>query len=260
MLFGFAIGNYEHWFNQILPKVIGFLDLKEKYPDLKILTWENKIIDYQLEIYKKLIDNFDDDFIKIPIDSSNIIYKFNKCIIPKIREFEILPELPFYEHLTIRDLLISKYITCDESSKYPQKIYISRRNLTNHWHNRRFVNEDDIWSVLRDRGYEEIFTDSMTFEDEIKHCYYAKNIVGLIGAGMMNIIFNNDGKYCIITHPLHRNMFSLTHFGVYACNRCYEFKDTSIANDNDINHIIDINIPAICDIDKLKSYLDKNNF
>lgn len=86
----------------------------------------------------------------------------------------------------VRDVLLSAYGDARDSS---ERIYISRRRAGK----RRIVNEDDVTSVVRRFGFETIFAEDLSFEEQVRICSRARYIVSNHGAGLTNILFMQDG-------------------------------------------------------------------
>lgn len=76
------------------------------------------------------------------------------------------------------------------------KIFISRRGTA-----RNIANQNQIEDTLRENGFAIINPASMDFIDQIKSFKNAKIIIGVMGAGMTNIVFANSGARIINLSP-----------------------------------------------------------
>lgn len=72
----------------------------------------------------------------------------------------------------------------------PSRIYVTRRGRRN---TRRLVQEDTIWPMLKQRGFERIDPGTLTVQEQIDHFAAAEVIVGLHGAAMTNLLFARPG-------------------------------------------------------------------
>jgi dTDP-4-amino-4,6-dideoxygalactose transaminase/capsular polysaccharide biosynthesis protein len=66
-----------------------------------------------------------------------------------------------------------------------RKLYLSRRRRT--W--RRLLNEDEISSVLAERGFEVLYPEEMTFEDQVRMYQSASIVVAPNGSSLLNAMF-----------------------------------------------------------------------
>lgn len=80
----------------------------------------------------------------------------------------------------------------------PTKIYVSRRTWvhgdlsnigTNYTTRRRLECEDALVTALTQRGYTEVFCESMTMSEKIQMFAGATHVVGAIGGGLCNLVF-----------------------------------------------------------------------
>ena len=71
----------------------------------------------------------------------------------------------------------------------PERIYVSRQDTPVI---RRFLNEDRIIDLVQEYGFEIVIPSRLTVEEEINIFRNAKIIVGPLGAGLYNSIFNDS--------------------------------------------------------------------
>lgn len=83
------------------------------------------------------------------------------------------------------DAMKQKAVISDLSSSHYDKIYISRLGKDN----RHLSNEVDLIEVLKKRGYFILNPEDYSLDEQITLFHYAKIIVGLLGAGLSNIVF-----------------------------------------------------------------------
>lgn len=114
----------------------------------------------------------------------------------------------------LRDRLISKV---EKSTKYPEKIYISRRDATerykrlimsgettdtksiNEAHERNY-DETSLEDYFIDMGYTPVCLEGMPYIEQMNHFYNAKTVAGLIGSGFCNIIFSSPEVELVEIH------------------------------------------------------------
>lgn len=99
----------------------------------------------------------------------------------------------------VRDVLLSAYGDLDHGGD--ERIYISRRQAAK----RRIVNEDEIHEILRRFGFETIYAEELSFEEQVRLCSRARYIVSNHGAGLTNILFMKErGSVLELRHQTDR--------------------------------------------------------
>jgi capsular polysaccharide biosynthesis protein len=88
----------------------------------------------------------------------------------------------------VRDVLLSAYGETSEQAD-GERIYISRRSATK----RRIVNEDEVTLILREFGFQTIFAEELSFEQQVRTFSRARYIVSNHGAGLTNMLFMREG-------------------------------------------------------------------
>jgi len=86
----------------------------------------------------------------------------------------------------VRDVLLSAY---GDARGSQERIYISRQRAAK----RRIVNEDEVTTVLRRFGFETIYAEELSFEQQVQTCSRARYIVSNHGAGLTNTLFMQKG-------------------------------------------------------------------
>jgi hypothetical protein len=86
----------------------------------------------------------------------------------------------------VREVLLSAY---GDASASQERIYISRGRAAR----RRIMNEDEVTSILRRFGFETIYAEDLSFEQQVRLCSRARYIVSNHGAGLTNMLFMQAG-------------------------------------------------------------------
>jgi capsular polysaccharide biosynthesis protein len=76
----------------------------------------------------------------------------------------------------------------DMNRLLPRKLFISRKNASG----RKIVNEKELFGVLKEKGYELVQLEKLTFTEQIKLFSNATHIVAPHGAGLVNMVFSRD--------------------------------------------------------------------
>ena len=99
----------------------------------------------------------------------------------------------------VRGVLLSAYADVDHQGD--DRIYISRRRAAK----RRIVNEDEIHEILQRFGFETIYAEELSFEQQVRLCSRARYIVSNHGAGLTNMLFMKErGSVLELRHQTDR--------------------------------------------------------
>lgn len=172
--------NYFHWICDILPK----LYIKKKYiskndyiilPQYKTLFQKKSL---QLLGFNNLF------FLKknIKVDNMKYIGELYPSGNPRPR---ILKKM--------RNDLISKF----NIKKKDKKIYVSRKKA----HRRSLKNEASFEKELANYGIETVYFEKMSFNDQVKISASSKLMIGVQGAGLINLIWMNKDSNLIDIRP-----------------------------------------------------------
>lgn len=147
---------------------------------------------------KKLISNVDNkkwvlDLIKpFGFSEKNIIFTNNTPI--KIEKIIYSSQLSTTGRFFSKDIFnIFKKITNyyeDNSKKYYDKIYLSRKNI----HKRSLINESEVEETFKKHGYMIIYPETLSVKQQINIILNASHIAGPIGSQIHNILFSTKIK------------------------------------------------------------------
>ena len=73
------------------------------------------------------------------------------------------------------------------------RLYISREKC----HYRKMKNETEVWLELEKKGFEKVFLEDLTLEQQIQKLHSADIVLGVHGAGFANILFCRPGTRII---------------------------------------------------------------
>ena len=184
---GYSTGGYFHWIVDILPRLWMARDyLPDTYfaiPDYFFTKWPfSKEYFALLGVEKFLIlDNINQYSIKklvMPTRAGNPFY---------------LQPIPLKEGVKwLRNAALQ------ESSKtLGERLYISRARASY----RKVVNEKELFPILEKYGFKIIHFEDFTLADQISICQNAKVLMGLHGAGLVNMAFLRPGSKVIEIRP-----------------------------------------------------------
>lgn len=199
MLVSNASNNYFHFNLEVLSKLCLINEIEE-YNNLPLIVDERCL----------LIPSFKDE-----LEMSNI---HNRIIIPlkwaysyTIKKLIYISDLLIepinirlgtelrYEDYIMRDVavkLLHDNLAINNSNIY-RKLFISRINC----YGSRLMNQIKIEQIFKEYGYEIIYPEIMSFQDQLKIFSEAEFIAGASGAGFTNILFANKNAKIICICP-----------------------------------------------------------
>jgi capsular polysaccharide biosynthesis protein len=190
--------NFYHFLFEYLVK-FPYLSTASIPDDIPIIV---DYVNYDLPIFKKLIDLFNDQNRKIiTIDYSenvfvNTLYyvscpnylPLNLKEIHKIRSYDYLFDIKSLINLRSKLLPLKGHIIT------PKRFFITRKNSSG----KRPFNENEVFETLKMFGFECIAPEEYLLEDQIALFNNAEIIVGGSGAAFSNLLYCNDKCKVII--------------------------------------------------------------
>lgn len=114
-------------------------------------------------------------------------------IIPSIKAYSLCrPEDTVFD-INLTMAMRARLLTLKSDKSFPEYLFVSRKNTK-----RRNYNEDDVFEVLKVDGFERVFPENLSFEEQIALFNNAKVIVGGGGAAMTNLLFCDKGCKVLI--------------------------------------------------------------
>jgi hypothetical protein len=167
--------NYFHWFADVLPK---YYYLKNKEGAISLL----------------LPDSYrDHSFITASLSMLDIPHDWLSRKSTKIESL-YYPDISAVSGNNLPGILkqigIGIVKNCDPGIVSNQRIYISRKFARF----RKVINEDELLPILEKFGFKVYYFESMNFQEQVKLVSGAEIILGMHGAGMMNMIFMPGGR------------------------------------------------------------------
>jgi len=203
--------NYSHWCFDILPKL---QILKEAGYDWKNLE---KIVvpDIQFAFQRESLDLLGIRPEQCLTLSRGQHIQADQLIVPSM--VSPIGQTPEWAVDFLRENLLSN--TKNLTNIYPEKIYISRSKCKY----RLVLNEAEIFNYLEELGYQKIYLEDLSVEQQILTFYHAKWIVSPHGAGLTNLVYCQPGAtiieffsprfacptYYLLSIPVHLNYYYL---------------------------------------------------
>lgn len=198
MLIANASANYYHINFEVFSKLCLIEELG-LYPNMPIIVDE---VILSVSQFKEELDKLNKSNRKVIYLKKGICYKVKKMIY--ISELAIIPlnrrigKTCEYGELAISELaikLLNKNLAVE--NVVSRKIFISRKYSKN----KRLENYEAIEEMFLEFGYEPIYPDQISFDEQVKIFSQAKYIAGVSGAGLTNILFANKCAKIICIMP-----------------------------------------------------------
>jgi hypothetical protein len=178
--------NHYHWILNWLPRLFVAKHFQEMFGDISNL----KVCVHQgiSETYIKSLET-------LGIKRSQLI--FNSMVYKNSKEFYYFRKLYFptffkntHFNLFIKDAYIRFFTETSvlkKDSSLPKLIYVSRQKEQRR--RRRIVNNEDLEKCIKPFGFETVFCEDLSLEEQANIFYNADFIIGPHGAGLANIMF-----------------------------------------------------------------------
>lgn len=208
-LVGAASFNYYHLVVEILSRLT-FVDMEPEYRSYPILVDEVVLKIPQFRAALNCVNKYSHTIVEIKKDKK---YQIGSLVIPSSN---VWMPTNVYDRNTIRveDFLISKSVLNNireavgvAYTKSPERrIFISRKNTQAV----RLRNEEAVRKIFEENSFEIVFTEEMTFRQQVECFGQAKCVVAASGAALTNIIFCQPGTVigCIIPSEHRFYMYS----------------------------------------------------
>lgn len=199
---GRCAANYFHWLIEYLPRLI----LTKRLPAYTKVLIPKGLWPQQIETLNKL-----DKFEYIVVEDEKL-YSIKKLYVPTFHT-KIYDDLdvpfdhsgmmsPTLLRAMVEDILIN--IKVDECSKR-KKIFLSRQGS----YARTLINISEFETYFSERGFEIVYPEIMSFEEQVKLFHFADIVVGPGGASFTNIIFCRPGTHVFFLLAEQNKSFSL---------------------------------------------------
>lgn len=176
--------GYFFWITDCLPKL---LKTEEKHGELvliypegwKAINYVNTTLDYFPELRKELIPK-------------GVHMQIDKVVIPRTRKWS--NQFMRKDLFLVRDFFLPK---ADSNLNLGSKIYISRSKALR----RNFVNVNEAEIFIAKMGYSIVVLEDYDFLQQVSIVSKAEEIMGIHGAGLVNMVFAKDGAKIIELAP-----------------------------------------------------------
>ena len=225
--------NYYHFLIETLSRIICMEEIVED-KEIPLLV-DEMIFSYpQMEEALGKINKYHRPVIKI---NSEELYEVEELIYPSMNTwFPVNVKTGMRNHakdflisgsalINLRDAFLREVCLEEEECVWGKKIYLSRRKSEFS----RLINEEKIESLFRASGFDIVYPEEMSFQEQIKLFTNAEMVAGVSGGAFANIIFCGEGTLiiCIIPQECQFYLYSTM---AYFLNLKYVFLDSTFVN------------------------------
>lgn len=208
-MLGFASYNYYHLTIEILSR-LAYIDQFEEYRSLPIIV--DKIV-MKIPQYKQVLERINKYQHPVIEISEDEIYTIHRLIYPSanvwmpinVKSRELIQTNDFMIAPSALHNIRNGMLMSNDVKPY-KNIFISRKNTKAI----RLQNEIQVRELFEKKGFEIIYTEGMSLEEQIKCFQEAKCIVATSGAALTNIVYCQPGTViaCIIPEEYKFYMYS----------------------------------------------------
>lgn len=171
--------SYYFWITECIPRLLMVKgELKNFiliYPeDWKNLSFVNETLELFPELRIKVIPRDHHLFVK-------------NLVMPEVKPWTpmFIPEMVF----ETRDLLLRELKNRNIKSPFGENIYISRKQAQR----RKFTDESAVEKFFEKEQFESVAMENYSFFQQIAIMQNAKNVAAMTGAGLINLLFKQEG-------------------------------------------------------------------
>lgn len=202
-LSGLFSWNYYHFTFQVIPKLQWIckialevpLLVDEKVKELPSFATLLKICNVQ---DRPII--FLDEKVRYSVDELYLVSQ-QTFLVPNFKEGVSNPSVSCYYRPSTLDYLRERIIKKgDYSSNYPKRIFLGRKYVTS---GRRTFNEEECIACAKQFGFEVVYPELMTFEQQVGLFNNAECVIGGSGAAFTNLIYCNNRVKVVVFSKYH---------------------------------------------------------
>lgn len=206
---GLACKNYYHFTFEILSR-LAFVDRFEEYREIPVLVDEASLQIPQMKDLFERVNICHHPIIPVGnctrVHVKKLIYvSRNLWMPPNFRSNTVTVAGDFMISRSVVDNIRNRVLENQDNREHSafKKIYLSRRNCTV----QRLTNANQIEKIFSDHGYQIIFMEELTFEEEVAVFHGADVIVGATGAAFTNMIYCHEGAKLGIIIPSENDVY-----------------------------------------------------
>ncbi len=196
-LSGLVSHAFGHWLPEFLPK-LQFLQQHVDFAHLPLIV-DADMPQSHFDHLRRLCDN---PLILLQANESLICRRLLVAPSPTFLPTELFPndipvtEMPGLSPRAMR--FIRGHLSSDHQVLRDKRIFLARKNMK--W--RRLLNEEEIGSALSAQGFETVFLEEMTAQEQVDMFQKASWIVAPNGSALLNVIFADPSvKLLVLAQP-----------------------------------------------------------
>jgi hypothetical protein len=185
-----AASNYFHWMTDALPKISIAEKAGYKLSQIDTVIVSNELLPFQQETLKQIGIEKEK---RISLSTHSLLHS-EELIMPSATciSGNVSPWIIDYLRLTFKD-----WMQTDIS--LPSNIFIGRKKASK----RVLLNEEKVILALENKNFKTIYLEDLSVKEQIKLFFNARQIVGVHGAGLTNLLFSQVGSFVLELFPVN---------------------------------------------------------
>ncbi len=170
--------GYFHWLTDVLTRLYVMRDRLDDF--VLLLPWDYEARDFVQPSLRSF------GVKSVEFIGQNEVLRCRKVFMPT----HTAPSGHYNEEIIrgVRSVLLQAYGDTPSGSE-GERVYISRGRAPK----RRIINEEAVLDVLAEFGFETIYAEDLSFEQQVRICSRARYVVSNHGAGLTNMLFMPQG-------------------------------------------------------------------
>ena len=176
--------NFFHWFLDVLQKLERLSQIKSNFFEEEYLILIPK--NHEMHFVKESLKSF--KFKTYNQKKNELIFIKNLLFIPDMAGYtgDYRKNLVLGIRQRLRKLWLNKF----NDQKINKRIFITRNNNKH----RKIINEQDIYPILKDKGFSILDFDILNFENQIKHILNCEVLISSHGAALTHMLWMKEGS------------------------------------------------------------------
>ncbi|ADR22203.1 hypothetical protein MATR_01560 [Marivirga tractuosa] len=212
--------NFFHFLIEVLPKILDYMILRKKKPEIKLLINNRNPF---IEQYLSLIGIQDSEikYFQNNVMVQNLYYSNNKFVYEKLLDGYWNKHI--YSKYYLRKMAEKFLLSNNPNLNISKIIYLSRADS-----NRVLINESEFMEHFNHFKIKKLVLSRMCISDQIFYFKNASLVIAIHGASLSNLIYSSNCKV-IELFPKGRNSSTL-----------YQLRQISQIGENNSHHLVEI--------------------
>ncbi|MGL6282044.1 MAG: tetratricopeptide repeat protein, partial [Microcoleaceae cyanobacterium] len=182
-------GGYFHWMLEMFPRFTSLVKAGFSLSELNHIIVNRSDFHFAKECLEKI--GLNQDHAKVISVPQKSHWQAEQLLVPSLptnHQCKLL-FMPGTDSFLRKIFLSNDLLNSDIEKKYPQRLYISR-DLA---YQRKIANEEELVNTLNNYGFQRVFLEKLSVQEQARYLFYAKVVISPHGAGLTNLVFCQAG-------------------------------------------------------------------